>query len=346
MGREQLVIDQGNFTAWGPQAARYMDSGVEPMRSADVQCGQELHSFGERFRDHLRQRRKAGWRHYVNEADRTEGTGSSGGEWVLIRKHLQSYPGRLATRGSKLATERGWVPAFLRGAGYTICIVSLYLVPTIGATGENLTRLRGLGGFLYGLRCPYLVLGDFNMTPQVLAGTGWLRLVHGKAIEPEGTDSTILQGAGRIIDFCVAAEEIAGQVGLKPDPSTPWRPHLGLICTLRTGGMGSFCRKLAKPSRMDEAAGPLRGGWQYYKNSAEQQISGMPQDAAYPYDEVAADRLATSWYSAWSLAADLAELDRRGGGPRVGSRKGGPRPDTHREDQEGDQTRAAAHPCR
>ena len=68
-----------------------------------------------------------------------------------------------------------WVPhtLYLQG-GLQVTVIMLYLTCGIGLSGAKLVKLAGLGAFLKLLVGPWIILGDFNITPEELSASRWL----------------------------------------------------------------------------------------------------------------------------------------------------------------------------
>ena len=123
---------------------------------------------------------------------------------------------------------RHWVSVVVRLDGVNLVLVVLYLVAGIGFTGENVSRLLQVSGTVAGLKGPWLILADWNMTAEELSEVGFLGKLGAVPILPEDTVVTCSTGRGRVIDFGVAPCWFADLVKIKPDLDAPWAPHIGL----------------------------------------------------------------------------------------------------------------------
>ena len=63
-------------------------------------------------------------------------------------------------------------------------ILSVYLWHSEGLTARNLHLLQTLAQVISRLRGPWLLAGDFNITPQELSASGWFQLVRGLVHAP------------------------------------------------------------------------------------------------------------------------------------------------------------------
>ncbi len=65
-----------------------------------------------------------------------------------------------------------------------LALVSIYLWTSEGLSARNLELLDILGAFLRRLGTPYIVGGDWQMPPQKLEASGWVREVAGRVVAP------------------------------------------------------------------------------------------------------------------------------------------------------------------
>ena len=68
-------------------------------------------------------------------------------------------------------------------------------------SGNNLVKLSLLGAPLGTVASDWIVMADWNGTPQELAASGWLEEVGGRIVLPDNTSYTEMRG--RLIDFVV-----------------------------------------------------------------------------------------------------------------------------------------------
>ena len=103
---------------------------------------------------------------------------TSGGTAILCRSHIASAP------VAGLSSSRYNVMRLNLGKRTQLHVVSIYAQVGLGATGANLELLAELGEYLGGLQQPWVVAGDWNMTPEELQDTDWLRRVRGTMVCP------------------------------------------------------------------------------------------------------------------------------------------------------------------
>ena len=84
----------------------------------------------------------------------------------------------------------------------------LLLVSFYGATGDssklsqqNRDLLDAVANFVYSIGMPFIIGGDFNLEPGVLAGSGWVSAIGGFIASPAG--STCFSASPSTIDYFV-----------------------------------------------------------------------------------------------------------------------------------------------
>eukprot|EP00969_Alexandrium_andersonii_P314472 13892230-Alexandrium_andersonii.AAC.1 len=107
--------------------------------------------------------------------------GASGGVAVCARKGLGVEPHRQAPDGFQHRIGGAWVGAVIRGG---VHFVSVYLKDGDGLGETNLAILAELAAFLGALRGPWVVGGDWNISPEVLVSSNWLQAVGGVVEAP------------------------------------------------------------------------------------------------------------------------------------------------------------------
>ena len=90
----------------------------------------------------------------------------------------------------------------LRLRGVDINYIQTYRETAVGPKG-NLQRLATLAGKILGSRLPFIMVGDFNMTPEELQTTSFLGKVKASiVVASEGQASC---RSGRLLDYIVAS---------------------------------------------------------------------------------------------------------------------------------------------
>jgi len=107
--------------------------------------------------------------------------------------------------------------------------MAVYLMDGVGLYRNNLEILHQIMALIRTIGLPFIILGDWNMTPTQLAGCTWLADI-GAAIEtPRDTEITCTAGNGSLIDYAVIS------ISIKPllecceyIQHLPWGSHMGI----------------------------------------------------------------------------------------------------------------------
>ena len=121
--------------------------------------------------------------------------------------------------------------AIVHGCHSRILLVTCYLTHSQGASALNLTKLARLGALIHTLHLPYVIVGDFHMTPAQLVVTQWIVQNCGHIVTPQETVSTCSSG-GRMIDFAVIFPALTRNVELTLDLDAPFAPHSSICLKL------------------------------------------------------------------------------------------------------------------
>ena len=227
-----LCMYYANVSSWSPKAREYVEQKVQA--DCDVMAFVETHLRGRDLIDWKNRIRK--WGHRVSDAeamrtDRSE-KGTSGGCLVATSSSLASYG--LGPLGS-LAFNRGdgekyWTGRSVRLAGRDLLVVTVYLPPGDYHQQARQDTLQDIGLLVRHVRGLWLVVGDWNMSPEDLTSTGFVAFVGAAVVCSPG--NTCRQGKGSKIDFILADQALAGSINATVDQEVPWSPHYGLRITI------------------------------------------------------------------------------------------------------------------
>ena len=122
----------------------------------------------------------------LNRADRVGEAelAVSAGTGFLSRSDIAAAPVELGTLAQY--ASRVFASTINIGLPFGLLVVSAYFKDGLGASGFNLDLLEKVGEWLLAQRRPWLLMGDFNMSPSALASTGWLERVAGVVLAPGG----------------------------------------------------------------------------------------------------------------------------------------------------------------
>ncbi len=222
---ECLLADDGHKTAgvWAVDAvnpnAWVGVSGHAKGTAADVVVAQEVRKRGKGRLDAERQLRSAGWRFAINNADLTDAGRLSAGVGVGARSHLGMADGgevdySASMGGAAARYMRKWIGAMCRGG---VHVGSVYLRTNEGLTDANLNILQDIATDLAALTGPWILGGDWNVTPEALAASGWLSLVGGQVVAPAAATCN-----GKVYDYFVISDAFKHAViGATTPSSTP-----------------------------------------------------------------------------------------------------------------------------
>eukprot|EP00959_Pyramimonas_sp_CCMP1952_P212618 4448583-Pyramimonas_sp.AAC.1 len=107
----------------------------------------------------------------------------------------------------------------------------VYLVSSIGATGENLSRLREIAEFIATLGVPWVLLGDFNMSPDLLLESGFLEITWSRVRVPDDAEYTC-DVSMTMIDYAVCSRDVAPLVKVRTVLESPFKTHACLHVTI------------------------------------------------------------------------------------------------------------------
>ena len=221
-------------------ALAYMDRAA-----ADACVFQELRLRPQACEQAERTAARSGWSLSVEAAVDTAAGSTSAGVGVAVRSHLglamPAAPLHFDELRSRVQVR--WMGAVCRGG---LHLVSVYLWCTEGLSQRNLDLLQCLAGVLSRIRGPWLVAGDFNMTPDMLRASGWLTLVKGVVHAPE-----VATCKSRVIDFFVSSRSLSPAVvavSVVSDAGTS--PHVPVRLFLRAAPRSLKMRCLVAPQKL------------------------------------------------------------------------------------------------
>ena len=113
------------------------------------------------------------------------------------------------------------VGAICRGGVY---VGSIYLHTTVGISARcNRDILDAVYGYLCNLSGPWIIGGDWNVTPEELESSGWLRLVKASVVRPAGGATTCHD---KCYDYFVVSNSyLHNIIGARAVVDAGWTPH-------------------------------------------------------------------------------------------------------------------------
>ena len=197
--------------------------------------------------------RSEGWNAVINPAWRTAADCGSVGVGVAvkasvgIRPHDGSVPCEFAHR-----ICAAWIGGVTRGG---IHVVSVYLHDSEGLSERNLALLQTLAAAVRTLRGPWVVGGDWNITPEMLRGTNIFNVMDATVAAP--VLPTCHQS---VYDFFVVPKRMAkAVVAVQRIDDAGLNPHWPSRLVLRSDMQRMRVREIVRPPRIPGAlpAGPM-----------------------------------------------------------------------------------------
>jgi hypothetical protein len=189
----RLKLYFANITSWSVKAVEYLlDTKDSPPAEASMICLAEHHLTRKELKGPRRKIDKAGRTSFVTAAVDTGLGGSAGGTMILPQKGLYI---------SKIWDPKGgpmdnWSGCMIRGKARDLMVITIYLKDGEGLSQTNLTRLGQVHGLIKANKIPWIILGDFNMSPATLDQRGLLELIGGTVITAEGGPAPAPQAEG------------------------------------------------------------------------------------------------------------------------------------------------------
>ncbi len=230
------AIDTANGNAW-PKAADHLQA-----TSADILLVQEARRRGAKRKAAERQARQKKWAMALTDANLTSSGRCSGGVGVGVRSYI-GIAGGTTHRGCgswSARYTRRWIGCVCRGG---LHVASIWPIPSVGLSEENLQLLQEVAEDLGSLTGPWVVGGDWNLTPQQLAASGWLGLVGGVVCAPAKPTCN-----GSVYDYFVVAEGFADAVlGAVVIGDAEYSPHTGVRLYITAAARSIMKRVVTAP---------------------------------------------------------------------------------------------------
>ncbi len=233
------AIDTVNPNAWAGVMGHAKSTAV------DVVLAQEIRKRGKNRLDAERQARTAGWRFALSDADLTDAGRLSAGVGIGARSHLgMADSGDIACPaslgGAAARYSRKWLGAIARGG---VHVGSVYLRDCEGLSEGNLCILQDIAVDLAALRGPWILGGDWNVTPETLASSGWLALIGGHVVAPSAPTCN-----GKVYDFFVVSSSFRHAIiGAAAITDAQYSPHVAARLYVSAAPRAMYRRTLTAP---------------------------------------------------------------------------------------------------
>ena len=251
-----------NITRWGPKAVKFLK---DYSKLYDMIGFVETHMPSDRSEELVNAVHDLGYKVALTPARRKKDVESSGGCMLAARAQHQVTSFRhLAMSEDQMIGTRSvgpfvagpldfwdFVPLCMRLKGLNLTYVASYLdTQKEGAplSANNKIKLALLGGFIKAVKGLWCIAGDWNLTPEELARTGWLEQIGGTIIRPSNVSFTSFGGTGRLLDYAVVALGTDWFfLDLVADESQTWSSHLGIDITIDAQPVMAPVRTLRMP---------------------------------------------------------------------------------------------------
>ena len=164
----------------------------------------------------------------------------------------------------------------------------------------------------WGHKVPYLVPGDWNMTPGELLGFDWVGKAKGVAVVPDNVHATCTTGKGRLLDYVLVHRSLARLVGVNGDMEGGWPPHMGLSIQIRLERTESIQRHLVRARPLEDRPGPRSKTWAAMAEEAEEATEKAAGEGTkgYKVAPTATSQETTQLYALFAGTAESWILER------------------------------------
>ena len=137
---------------------------------------------------------------------------------------------------------------FIRLKGVTVLLITVYLWSGQGLSDDNFRIIKQLLIIIELHNIPFIIVGDFNILPELLLDSGWLVGMSATVMRPENVDSTLNNVPNIIIEYLIVSNSILHLIiFLVADINTTTLPH-GLRFGISHGPRAFLTRVLKCPS--------------------------------------------------------------------------------------------------
>ena len=139
-----------------------------------------------------------------------------------------------------------WVDGLVPGGFF---IISVYLRDNEGLSPANASLLLAIETVTKSLKGPWVIGGDWNLSPETLEEAGWVNTIHGAIAKP--SEYTCAQS---IYDFFVVCDGLRGAThSVTAISDAGLHPHLPVRLLLRSSARRPHSRAVRLPTRVPPA---------------------------------------------------------------------------------------------
>ena len=199
-------------------------------------------------------------------------TGTSGGVFLAPLSHIALAP---LSNSEMFHAGSDWAAIVLRLRGLDVLYIQLYLISGVGPKAENIMRLRTIFTYAISMGYYFILVGDWNMTPEELYSTGFIKKAKASIITVNHGLPTCR--TGMCLDYVV------GSCALAPALSdfhfvrlAPWIMHDVIGFSILRAPRSVQAKFLIRPTRFFESE---KTSWQdstsaFISNSYEAPLKG------------------------------------------------------------------------
>ena len=137
---------------------------------------------------------------------------------------------------------------YLRFKDYSFLIITLYCRCSVNMNEDNNLRFKQIDVLVHITGLKFIIMGDMNMTKEVLEASGWPKFLNAMVRLPDGASTTLKRTANRIIDYILVSCDICAIVkSLKINLDAPFPDHFGLDLTLHSKPRQIFEPQVVQP---------------------------------------------------------------------------------------------------
>ena len=247
-----MVLDFYNITDNGPKAKDYL---IGPEVKGTHAIGMAEHHVPRKGIKAARNWcQQAGWRSTWSAAKASgrSDKGTSGGTAVLSKKHLHLSPARIGLEKEDTLEHHGpdWSAIVIKVGGISVLYLCAYFDCGIGVAGDNISKMASIMDFVKSSGLEFIMMADFNMTPDILSFSGWAQKLGGEILIPSNVESTC--STGRMLDYAVVSLKLKEAIlSFEALRNVPWKSHMGLRMRLGMAPRSATARTMFVPKPIE-----------------------------------------------------------------------------------------------
>lgn len=147
---------------------------------------------------------------------------------------LDAVPGQDCKQPAELPFH-DFTPVVVTLGPIAIAFAVVYITNGEGMGGRNAAKYAELAVMVKQLRIPWMLIGDWNVSPGAVTASSWLRFIGGVIEVPRGGAHSCTSGKGNPLNFAVMRPDVKSKLLLRFDLDfeVPWKLHAGLRLVLK-----------------------------------------------------------------------------------------------------------------